>query len=117
MSKTLKTGLASLILALSIGPTIALGATLDVDALITKYADKYSVSSSTMTAVVKCESYFDPLAVGDSGDSLGLVQIDLKYHPDVSRSQAFDPDYALNFLAYYLSIGKGSLWSCFRESK
>lgn len=83
--------------------------------LIGKYSNKWNVPTTTVTAVIKCESSFDPKAVGDSGDSLGLVQIDRKYHPEVTEKEAFDPDFSVNYLAYYLSIDKGNLWSCYRD--
>lgn len=83
--------------------------------LIVKYADKYGVASTTISKIVQCESSGNYDAIGDNGDSLGLVQIDLKFHPDVSRNDAFDPEFSLNFLAYYLSIGKGNLWTCYRR--
>lgn len=90
-------------------------ASVDVDALITKYAAQYDVSAEVMTKVVTCESYEDTQAIGDSGNSLGLVQIDILYHPEVTRAEAFDPDFALNFLASNLAKNRGYLWTCYRE--
>lgn len=107
--KILLTALLSLCL---ISPAYA--ADVDVPDLINHYAAKYDVSADTMNKVISCESGYDPHAIGDQGNALGLVQINLLYHPDVTRAQAFDPNYALNFLAYFLSVGKGRLWTCYR---
>lgn len=79
------------------------------------YSDMYHVSSATMADIVACESNASTTIVGDNGDSFGLVQIDLKYHPDISKEQALDPDFSLNFLASKLSLGEGHLWSCFKN--
>ena len=75
------------------------------------------VSYDTMYAVIDCESGFNPNAVGDSGHSFGLVQIYLDYHPTVTKSQALDPDFAIEFLADKLSKNQGYLWTCYRSLK
>lgn len=93
----------------------ALASASSVSDLISLYASKYEVSEAVMTAVVRCESYFDPAAVGDSGQSFGLSQIYLPAHPDITKEQALDPDFALNFLAYHLSKEQGYLWTCYRQ--
>lgn len=82
--------------------------------LITFYASKYNVDENIMRKVVSCESSYRPLAVGDSGKSFGLVQIHLPSHPYVTREQAFDPDFALDFLAKNLAKNKGKMWTCYR---
>lgn len=71
------------------------------------------VSYDDMVAIIECESSFNPTAVGDNGHSYGLVQIYLDYHPTVTKEQALDPDFAMNFLADKLSKGEGHLWSCY----
>lgn len=88
---------------------------LSIDEKIVKYANQYGVNSQLMRDVVKCESSFNPNAVGDFGHSRGLVQIYDTYHPTISHEQAFDPDFALNFLAREMSQGRGYLWTCHRN--
>lgn len=78
------------------------------------YATKYNVKPSLMRSVVQCESTFNPDAVGDGGNSFGLVQINLPSHPTITKEQAHDPDFALDFLAKNLAAGKGKLWTCYR---
>ena len=87
---------------------------------ITHYSALYGVSEGLMTHIVERESQFNSLAVGDThltdpqGNphiSLGLVQINRYWNPNVSESQAFDVDFSLDFLASRLKEGKCRLWS------
>jgi soluble lytic murein transglycosylase-like protein len=85
-----------------------------VDELIHDSSIKYGVSESVMRTVIKCESNFNPNAVGDGGHSFGLVQIHLPSHPEVTQGQATNPEFAVDFLANKLSTGQGRLWSCYK---
>ena len=80
-------------------------------------ARKYNVSSSTMRAVVNCESQYNKEARGDGGKSRGLVQIHKGYHPGVTDDMADNPTFALDFLGKALANHQGNLWSCFRMMK
>lgn len=101
-------------------------ASSSVSELIEQYAAEYGVSSSTMYAVVNCETggTFNPLIQsfianknGPNGreDSWGLSQIHLPDWPTVTKAQAQDPNFALEFLASKLKVGKGGYWSCYRS--
>ena len=87
--------------------------------LISSYAQKYSVEGQNlepiMTAVIRCESNFNTFALGDGGHSRGLVQIHNVWHPEVTDDQAYDPEFAISFLAKALSEGKGSEWTCYKK--
>lgn len=85
--------------------------------IIGAYAHKYGVDADVMGAVIRCESRLNPSVRGDKGHSRGLVQISDIYHPEVTDVQAFDPYFSIEFLAKYLSEGKGSQWTCFRNLK
>lgn len=74
---------------------------------------EYGVSATVMHEVIRCESSYNRYAVGDNGKSRGLVQIHSDYH-DVSDEQAFDPAFAIRFLAEKLQRGLGRLWTCYR---
>jgi soluble lytic murein transglycosylase-like protein len=87
---------------------------LSVSEIIEIKAKKYNVATSTIHAVVKCESGYNKNAIGDGGTSFGLVQINLPSHPNITREQALDVDFALDFLAYHLSKGNGRMWTCWR---
>ena len=82
---------------------------------IEHYAALYGVSAEEMTEVIDCESGGNPRALGDSGKSRGLVQINRDYHPDISDNQAFDIDFSLDFLAENLAKGNGKWWTCWRN--
>lgn len=77
-------------------------------------SQEYGVSEEVMTKVIQCESQFKKDALGDHGKSRGLVQIHSDYH-DVSDEEAYDPAYAIRFLAQHLKEGNGNLWTCFRK--
>lgn len=109
-------------LLLVLGPVAADHATLDP--MIARYADKYGVSYSEMYKTIECESGFDPTIqslhkdpTGPNGreDSWGLVQIHLPDHPSVTRAEATDPDFALDFMAKSFAAGHASMWSCYTK--
>lgn len=85
-----------------------------IDELIHDSALKYGVSESVMRTVIRCESGFRPNAIGDHGHSFGLVQIYLPAWPSITREQALDPEFAVEFLAQKLSNQQGYLWTCHR---
>lgn len=78
------------------------------------YADLYKVSEEVMDTIIRCESYYDPKAIGDDGDSIGLVQINKPSHPEITDEQAFDHEFSLDFLAKNLKEGRGKMWTCFK---
>ncbi len=90
--------------------------------LIRHYSELQRVSYDTMYSIVDCETghTFNPLIQsfaywhGIREDSWGLVQINLPSWPDITKAQAQDPNFSLNFLGEKLSQGKGYLWSCYR---
>ena len=81
---------------------------------ITHYAKYYGVSEITLNNVVNCESRYNPQAVGYNGTSYGLVQIHLPAHPDITKKDAINIEFALDFLARMLKNGKGYMWTCWR---
>lgn len=87
---------------------------LTLDEKIELVATKYQVNAQLMRAVIKCESAFRPDAIGDGGTSFGLVQINLPSHPTITKEQAFDVDFSLDFFASNLAAGRGRMWTCWR---
>lgn len=73
---------------------------------IHKVAQHYNVPWEAVYGLLEFEGNWDPGAVGwlDAND-LGLAQINLPSHPDVTQSEAFCPSYAMNFLASYIANG------------
>ena len=86
-----------------------------IDELIEEKAKLYQVSPIVMHQVIKCESQYNPNAIGDGGHSRGLVQIYDDFHPTVTHEQAFDPEFSITFLAKNLAQGNGHLWTCYRN--
>jgi soluble lytic murein transglycosylase-like protein len=80
------------------------------------YSERYDVPAHVTSTVVRCESQYNPNAVGDGGNSRGLVQIHKPSHPNISDEEAFDPDFALKFLTKNLAEGKGRMWTCWRNN-
>lgn len=64
--------------------------------------------------VIGCESSWNPNALGDDGNSRGLVQISSIYHPEVTDTEAYDPVFAVRFMAEEWHEGKERQWSCYR---
>jgi len=60
------------------------------------------------------ESTWNPKAVGDGGQSLGLVQIHLPSHPTVTKEQALDYIFAINFIVDEFLSGNEKYWTCWR---
>lgn len=81
------------------------------DILIPFYASFYGVSPETMDTIVRRESDYGEYEIGDYGTSFGLVQIHLPAHPDISKVEAYNPFFALNFLASELAKGHCHEWS------
>lgn len=87
------------------------------------YAEVYKVNPKTMIKIINCENREWDTKLqsriknnkGQREDSWGLSQIHLPSHP-VSKEQATDPDFALDFMAKNLSKGKGNMWTCFKKN-
>ena len=94
-------------------------------------ANEYGVSATNMLAVIDCESQFviavqsrhvytaknvpKGYSVGSREQSFGLVQIHLPAHPTVTREQAIDPEFAVDFMAKNFANGKAGMWTCARK--
>jgi len=87
------------------------------DYLIEKAASKYGVSQAKMTRVLECESDLDPKAVGDFGQSIGISQIHLPSHPEITRTQAEDMAFSIDWMAKAWSEGRADQWTCYRLLK
>jgi len=87
---------------------------------------QYNVSIPLMNQIVHCESGFNPnlqsshrykhsryAPVGSRELSFGAVQIHLPAHPHITKEQALNPEFAIDFLASNLAKGKGKMWSCY----
>jgi len=90
---------------------------LTVSETLKLYADIYDVSYPEMLQTAKCESSLNPLATNSTAKeySIGIAQINLKAHTNITVEQARDPAFSAEFLAKNISQGKGSMWTCYRN--
>lgn len=68
-------------------------------------------------AIALAESSGNPNASGDKGDSIGLWQIDTKYHPEYDKVSLTDPQYNANsaYAIYLAAGGSFTPWSTFKN--
>lgn len=82
-----------------------------ISEIIDEKALQYNVSATRLTFFIKCESGFNPKALNPNGEfSVGLSQINLEAHTNITREQAEDPTFAVNFMAENFSKGKYNMW-------
>lgn len=92
-----------------------------VEGMISFYAEKYEVSSSTMYATLKCESNFRSDAIGDQGRSFGIAQFFLPAGNKtedgqvITKEMAQNNEIAISTMAYYFKIGHARKWTCWRN--
>ena len=89
---------------------------------VEEQANKYGVSVVEMWDTIKCENpdlipELQSLIVQDGvrEDSWGLAQIHLPSHPDVTKQEAQDPKFAINFMAKNFASGDKWMWTCWRN--
>ncbi len=79
------------------------------------YANKHHLEAykaNQMVSTIKCESNFNPTAVSSTND-YGISQINTLW--GFSKTQMFDVDFSLNFMAYQFSIGNEHYWVCYNK--
>jgi len=65
---------------------------------------------------IECESGFNPKPEpGDHGLSHGLVQIHSPSWPEITRAQAEDPIFSINFIISQFRQGNPTAWSCYKK--
>lgn len=87
--------------------------------LVDTYATQYNVDGVKMMATIYCESHYknvqsDIVSNGRREDSWGIAQINLYWNSSVSKSQALDPTYSVEWMAIAFSSGEAKKWSCYR---
>lgn len=85
--------------------------------LLWKIGKEKGMSQQTLIQierVINCESSWNQNAVGDNGFSFGLVQIHIPSNPSITKEQALDHTFALNFITDEFLKGHQKRWSCFR---
>lgn len=80
--------------------------------LIRNASVKYGVSYTKLYNTLQCESKLNYRAISNTGD-YGLAQINLASWP-VTKAQAFDPVFSIEFMAQKFSEGGAHYWTCAR---
>lgn len=90
--------------------------------LIDSYGDKYKLTDGDklqMYKTVACESAGTFKTILKSGfareESYGMVQINTPSHPGVSKADAQDPDFAIDFMAAHFADHDKRIWTCWRN--
>ncbi len=93
-----------------------------VPELVTYFADKYQVSGNEMLVTIKGESEFvngQSNIINSKGvreDSWGIVQIHLPSNPTVTKEQALDQVFSVEFMAKEFSLGHQRKWTVWRDN-
>jgi hypothetical protein len=64
--------------------------------------------------IITKESQWNPHAISATHD-YGLVQINLPSHPEVTKQEAFDPDFSLHWMGEQWKEGNENEWTTYRE--
>ncbi len=86
----------------------------DIEQIIVETALLNEIDSEKFLAVAKCESSLRPAVIGDDGWSIGLFQIHLPSHPDVTKERALNPIWATNWSAEKFKKNP-NIWTCYRK--
>lgn len=87
-----------------------------VEQIVVKQAEVYGTPATPIIATMRCESGLDPTATNHTAKefSVGIAQINLKSHTDITEKQARDVTFSAAFMAKAFSEGKQSMWSCYK---
>ncbi len=85
-------------------------------------SESFHLNLKHFNYVIACESSWDPNIQsqaknpdGSQENSWGIVQINLDQNPTITKAQAVDPSFALNFMASSWASGLASHWTCYRK--
>lgn len=87
---------------------------MDIQAYAAHKAVEFGLNPVLFKKVIACESQWNAGAIGDHGQSYGLVQIHLSSHSDVSKEEALNPHFAIDWMAHEWSLGHERQWTCYR---
>lgn len=91
--------------------------TPSVRQIIIKQAQIWKTPAAPIIATATCESNLNPKATNSTPReySVGIAQINLKAHKNITEAQARDVEFAASFMAENFSKGKQSMWSCWTK--
>ncbi len=76
-------------------------------------ARDYRINAAQFLGTLKCESHFQWDAVSKT-DDYGVAQINAKAHPDITRAQALNPYWSIDWAAQAFANGQQRMWVCWR---
>ena len=112
-------GIPTPVMAQELAPVVY--STNTAELIITAHAIKYGILAQPLIDTLKCESDFDSNAEGDFSTttmqytSFGIAQIHLSAHQDITKEQALDPLWSIDFAARQFKLGNTHIWSCFNK--
>lgn len=71
------------------------------------------INGKRLLATLNCESGLDYLAVGDNGHSFGVAQIFLPAHKDITKEQALDWRWSIDWSVMQWKKGNQRIWTCY----
>lgn len=83
--------------------------------IIASYAIHYGIPIQPLVDTLRCESNFNAAAVGDYGTSYGVAQIHLSAHPEITKKEALDPLWAIDWAARQFKVGNATMWTCYNN--
>ena len=87
----------------------------EMKTLATSTAAKYGLTNNQTTRllnVINCESRWVATSTSPTGD-FGVVQINKRFHPEVTMEQAFDPAWSIEWMIKHWANGRYSMWVCY----
>lgn len=92
---------------------------IPISALVSEQSVKNGINPDLALCIVSHESQFDPTKIGDltskTGISVGLWQIHLWAHPDVTKTEALDPIFSTAWAMNQIKEGNVGIWSTYDE--
>lgn len=85
-----------------------------VEDIIMDTAIRYDIDVKRFLEVAKCESSLHPGVIGDNGESVGVFQIHLVSHVDVSKEDALNPLWAAEWSAKKFKENP-YIWTCYNK--
>lgn len=86
-----------------------------VKELAIEKAEEYGLTvrqTSRMLKTISCESGWIATSTSPTGD-YGVVQINAKAHPKISKEQMFDPEWSIEWMIKHWKLGHYNMWVCY----
>lgn len=85
----------------------------DLKTIAVAVAHQHKLDVDRFLKTIECESAWNTKAVSKTGD-YGLVQMNAKAHPDISRERMYDPLFSLEWMAEQWNANHQRWWVCYQ---